>query len=69
VEELFDVLVLRGHLTPFLPDWWEQIRWGEVAEIAAGWRKSCSKLSQNFLKRVMTQRLLLARRALIFCWL
>jgi hypothetical protein len=26
VVELFDQLVLRGHLTPWLPGWWELIR-------------------------------------------
>jgi len=25
VVAAFDRLVLRGHLKPFLPDWWEQI--------------------------------------------
>jgi hypothetical protein len=30
VVELFDQLVLRGHLTPWLPGWWELIRWDEV---------------------------------------
>jgi len=34
VVELFDELVLRGHLTPWLPGWWEQIRWGEVKGMA-----------------------------------
>jgi hypothetical protein len=36
VRELFDQLVLRGHLVPFVPGWWEQIRWGEVERIARG---------------------------------
>ena len=36
VVELFDQLVLRGHLTPWLPGWWEQIRWDEVEEAAEG---------------------------------
>ncbi len=35
VVELFDQLVLRGHLTPFLPGWWELIRWDEVEGRAA----------------------------------
>ncbi|MBD1194309.1 hypothetical protein [Vulcanococcus sp. Clear-D1] len=30
VVELFDQLVLRGHLTSFVPGWWELIRWDEV---------------------------------------
>lgn len=32
VVELFDQLVLRGHLTPWLPGWWELIRWDEVEQ-------------------------------------
>ena len=36
VVELFDQLVLRGHLKPFVPDWWEQIRWDEAERIARG---------------------------------
>jgi hypothetical protein len=36
VVELFDQLVLRGHLTPFVPGWWEQIRWDEAERIARG---------------------------------
>jgi hypothetical protein len=32
VVELFDQLVLRGHLTPFVPGWWELIRWDEAVE-------------------------------------
>ena len=36
VVELFDQLVLRGHLTPWLPGWWEQIRWAEAERIAKG---------------------------------
>ena len=36
VVALFDQLVLRGHLKPFLPDWWEQIRWGQAERIARG---------------------------------
>lgn len=27
VLELFDQLVLRGHLKPFVPGWWELIKW------------------------------------------
>ena len=27
VVELFDQLVLRGHLAQFLSGWWELIRW------------------------------------------
>ncbi len=30
VVALFDQLVLRGHLTPFVPGWWELIRWDEA---------------------------------------
>lgn len=37
LRELFDQLVLRGHLTPWLPDWWEQIHWSKAEKIAAGW--------------------------------
>jgi hypothetical protein len=33
--ELFDQLVLRGHLTPLLPGWWELIRWDEVKRFVA----------------------------------
>jgi hypothetical protein len=33
VVELLDQLVLRGHLTPWLPGWWELIRWDEAVEI------------------------------------
>jgi hypothetical protein len=36
VVALFDQLVLRGHLTPWLPGWWELIRWDEVEGIARG---------------------------------
>lgn len=36
VVELFDQLELRGHLKPFVPDWWEQIRWSEAEKIARG---------------------------------
>ncbi len=36
VVELFDQLVLGGHLVPFVPDWWELIRWGEAERIARG---------------------------------
>jgi hypothetical protein len=35
VVELFDHLVLRGHLTPWLPGWWELIRWDEVKRFVA----------------------------------
>ncbi len=35
VVELFDQLVLRGHLTPWLPGWWELVRWDEVKRCAA----------------------------------
>ncbi|MEY3751434.1 MAG: hypothetical protein RLZZ186_1853 [Cyanobacteriota bacterium] len=38
--QLFDALVLRGHLTPWLPDWWELIRWGRAKKIAATWGQS-----------------------------
>jgi len=34
VVELFDQLVLRGHLVPFVRNWWELIRWGEAERIA-----------------------------------
>ena len=27
VQELFGRLVLRGYLKPFVPGWWELIRW------------------------------------------
>ena len=40
VRELFDRLVLRGHLLPFVEGWWEQTRWSEVREAAKGWRCS-----------------------------
>ncbi len=33
VGELFDQLVLRGHLAPFVPGWWELIRWCEVERV------------------------------------
>ena len=36
VSELFDRLVLRGHLKPWIPDWWEEIRWAEAEELAGG---------------------------------
>ena len=36
VSELFDRLVLRGHLKPWIPDWWEEIRWVEAEELARG---------------------------------
>ena len=36
VAELFDQLVLRGHLKPFLPGWWELIRWNRAEKIARG---------------------------------
>ncbi|WP_256437210.1 hypothetical protein [Synechococcus sp. LA31] len=32
-----DALVLRGHLTPWLPDWWELIRWSRAKKIVATW--------------------------------
>lgn len=34
--ELFDHLVRRGHLVPFVPDWWERISWrsSEPEELA-----------------------------------
>jgi hypothetical protein len=35
LTQLFDALVLRGHLTPWLPDWWELIRWSRAKKIAA----------------------------------
>jgi hypothetical protein len=34
VVELFDQLVLRGHLTPFVPGWWELIRWDKAGSNA-----------------------------------
>jgi hypothetical protein len=37
VCELFDRLVLRGHLVPFVEGWWEQIRWCKLREAAEGW--------------------------------
>ena len=36
VVDAFDQLVLRGHLVPFVPDWWELIRWSEAEKIARG---------------------------------
>ncbi len=36
VVELFDQLVLRGHLVPFVRDWWELIQWDEAERIARG---------------------------------
>ena len=36
LAELFDHLVLRGHLKSFVPGWWELIRWGEVEGLAGG---------------------------------
>lgn len=33
---VFPQLVLRGHLKPFVPDWWELIRWGQAERIARG---------------------------------
>ena len=37
--ELVDQLVLRGHLMPFVPGWWELIRWRQVERIAAPLRE------------------------------
>jgi hypothetical protein len=31
--ELFDQLVLRGHLGPFVRDWWELIQWDEAERL------------------------------------
>ena len=36
VSELFDRLVLLGHLKPWIPDWWEEIRWVEAEELLRG---------------------------------
>jgi hypothetical protein len=36
VAQLVDQLVLRGHLKPFLPGWWELIRWNRAEKIARG---------------------------------
>ena len=36
VSELFDRLVLLGHLKPWIPDWWEEVRWAEAEEFAKG---------------------------------
>ena len=36
VSELFDRLVLRGRLKPWIPDWWEETRWVEAEEFARG---------------------------------
>ena len=36
VGELFDQLVLRGHLVPFVPGWWELLRWSKAEKIARG---------------------------------
>jgi hypothetical protein len=38
VVELFDQLVLRGHLTPFVPGWWELIRWRRATRFVERWR-------------------------------
>ncbi len=27
VRELFDQLVMRGHLKPFVPGWWKLVKW------------------------------------------
>jgi hypothetical protein len=35
--ELFDALVLRGHLTPWLPDWWQLIRWKKARRFVTTW--------------------------------
>ncbi len=41
--QLFDRLVLRGNLAPWLSGWWELIRWDEVVETAqTSYRKRCS---------------------------
>jgi hypothetical protein len=34
VAAVFDRLVLRGQLVPFVPDWWELIRWNKAERIA-----------------------------------
>ena len=34
VSELFDRLVLRGHLKRWIPDCWAEIRWAEGEELA-----------------------------------
>jgi len=39
VAELFDQLVLSGHPMPFVPGWWELIRWRQVERIAAPLRE------------------------------
>jgi len=44
VVELFDQLVLRGHLKPFVPECWEVIRWGEAEWITRGWTENRSEL-------------------------
>ena len=36
VVELFDQLVLRGHLVPLVPGWWELLRWSKAEKIARG---------------------------------
>ena len=38
VVELFDQLVLSGHLVPWVPGWWELIRWRNAERFAAKWR-------------------------------
>lgn len=40
VAQLFDALVLSGYLAPYLPDWWEVIRWRDfdLDLIAQEWR-------------------------------
>jgi TorA maturation chaperone TorD len=40
LTQLFDALVLRGHLTPWLPDWWELIQWKKAKKIVARWERS-----------------------------
>jgi hypothetical protein len=36
VAQLFDQLLLRGHLRLFLPGWWELIRWNRAEKITRG---------------------------------
>ena len=36
VSQLFDRLVLLEHLKPWIPDWWEEIRWAEAEELVSG---------------------------------
>jgi len=47
----------RGHLKPWLPDWWEQIRWDEVEgdAVRAGTPEQVRILSPRFRKSAALQ--------------